>query len=229
MKLINDGTRGACGYSPMTLPMLFAMLVLPLAGCAVLGSASEYAIYAPQPQISAPSERASVDWQLQVQEPYAGETLSTPSLLVMPAPAVYEVFPAARWRDPPPALLGTLLLQAFEQSGRIVGVDRAASGVNTDFVLSSELRDFQIELAGGTPQAKVTLHARLLGFAGNRIVAARTFQATAPAAAQDAASASQAIQAALATLLPQVRDWTFAEAGKSWRERPAALGKGSAG
>ena len=221
MNPINDDSHASFGTAQVKALALLALLALPMAGCAFLGGASEYAIYAPQPQIAAPSEHSIVAWQLQVQEPYAGETLTAPNLLVMPTSAVYEVFPAARWRDPPPALVGTLLLQAFEQSGRIVGVDRAASGVNTDFVLSSELRDFQIELASGAPVAKVSLHARLLGFADNRIVAARTFEATAPAAAQDAASASKAIEAALVQLLPQVRDWTFDAAEQAWRERPA--------
>ncbi len=222
MKMTNRSMRVPVRTAHAKAITLLALLALPLSGCAVLGGASEYAIYAPQPQIADPSARTVVAWQLQVQEPYAGETLTAPNLLVMPTPAVYEVFPAARWRDPPPALVGTLLLQAFEQSGRIVGVDRAASGVNADFVLSSELRDFQIELAGGTPHAKISLHARLLGFADNRIVAARTFEATAPAAAQDAASAAQAIEAALAQLLPQVRDWTFDVAAMAWQQRPPA-------
>ena len=197
----------------------FAAASLSMAGCAILGANAEYAVYAPQPRFTPPVEKGAVDWQLQVQQPHSGETITAPNLLVMPTPAVYEVFPAARWRDPPPLLVGTLLLQAFEQSGRIVGVDRAASGVNTDYVLSSDLRNFQIEIVGGVPIAKVTLHARLLGFADNRIVAARTFEATSPAAAKDAASASIAIETTLATLLPQVRDWTFDAAGKAWQAR----------
>lgn len=217
MKTSNDDSRTPSSAAHMKALTLLALLVVPMTGCAVFGGASEYAVYAPQPQFAAPAERTVVDWQLQVQQPYAGETITAPNLLVMPKPAVYEVFPASRWRDSPPVLVGTLLLQAFEQSGRIVGVDRAASGVNTDYVLSSELRNFQIEIVGGAPIAKVTLHARLLGFADNRIVAARTFEATAPAAAQDAASASIAIEAALARLLPQVRDWTFDAAGTAWQ------------
>lgn len=205
-----------------SLPSRVGALTLTLAllsGCAILGSDSSYTIYAPQPTIPAPSDAGVVSWQLQVQQPYAGEMLSTPNLLVMPSPSVYQVFSAARWRDAPPALVGTLLLQTFERSGRIVGVDRASSGVNTDFVLASELRDFEIELIGGAPRARVTLHAKLLGYADNRIVASRTFEATAPAAAQDAASASQAIEAALTQLLPQVRDWTFGAADQAYLAR----------
>ncbi|MEO7916345.1 MAG: ABC-type transport auxiliary lipoprotein family protein [Dokdonella sp.] len=196
-----------------------------LTGCAILGSDSSYTIYSPQPTIAVPAGIGVFPWQLQVQQPYAGETLSTPNLLVMPSPSVYQVFPAARWRDPPPALVGTLLLQTFEQSGRIVGVDRASSGVNTDFVLASELRDFEIELIGGAPRAKVTLHVKLLGYADNRIVASKTFETVAPAATQDAASASQAIEAALTQLLPQVRDWTFSAADHAYRARSASEAK----
>ena len=220
MKTPNDPKRDFAQFlRGLRATALTGLAAMSMTGCAVLGGGPEYAVYAPQPQFSAPSENQPVEWQLQVQQPYAGETITAPNLLVMPTPAVYEVFPAARWRDPPPMLVGTLLLQAFEQSGRIVGVDRAASGVNTDYVLSSELRDFQIEIVSGEPRATVTLHARLLGFADNRIVAARTFEATSPAAAPDAASASTAIETALATLLPQVRDWTFGAAEKAWKQR----------
>lgn len=226
MKTIKDHSRVPLGAVHVKTIAVLALLAMPLSGCAVLGGASEYAIYSPQPQVAAPSDHGIVAWQLQVQEPHAGETLTAPNLLVMPSPGIYEVFPAARWRDPPPALVGTLLLQAFEGSGRIVGVDRAASGVNTDFVLSSELRDFQVELVDGAPRAKITLHARLLGFADNRIIAARTFDATAPAAAQDAASGAQAIESALATLLPQVRDWTFDAADQAWRQRASVAPPG---
>lgn len=196
--------RACAGRSGAVAIVLFA-----LAGCSVLGGSQPFSIYAPQPAIAAPGDSARVDWQLLVERPRAGETLSAPNLLVMPSPGVYEVFPAARWRDPPPALVGTLLLESFEQSGRIVGVDRASSGVNTDFVLASELRAFQIEIVDGTARAKVSLHVKLLGYADNRIVAARSFTTTAPAAAQDAASAAKAIEAALAQLLPEVRDWAF--------------------
>lgn len=191
-------------------PAMLALLLIALSGCSVLGGSQPFSIYAPRPMVAAPVDTARIDWQLLVERPRAGETVSAPTLLVMPSPGVYEVFPAARWRDPPPALVGTLLLETFEQSGRIIGVDRASSGVNTDFVLASELREFQIELVDGAARARVSLHAKLLGYADNRIVAARSFSTTAPAAAQDAASAAKAIEAALAQLLPEVRDWTFA-------------------
>lgn len=189
-----------------------ATVLLTLTACSVLGGSQPFSIYAPQPRLVAPTDTTVVAWQLAIERPRAGETIAAPSLLVMPTPGVYEVFPSARWRDPPPALVGTLMLQCFEQSGRIVGVDRAASGVGSDFVLTSELRDFQVEIVDGSPRAKISLYAKLISHADNRIVAARSFNAIAPAAAQDAASAAKAIEAALAQLLPELRDWTFSAA-----------------
>ena len=40
----------------------------------------------------------------------------------MPTPGVIEVYPQARWRDPAPDLLRSLIVQAFDHDGRIGGV-----------------------------------------------------------------------------------------------------------
>lgn len=192
-----------------SLRVLATLLVIAsIGGCSLIGD-KPFTIHSPRPQPAAVADATPVDWQLAIEQPWAGATQSTPDLLVMPSPGVYEVYADARWRDIPPTMLGSLLLETFERSGRLVGVSRAAAGVNTDFVLSSELRDFQIEFVDGAPRAHVQVHARLLAFGDNRIVASRTFDASEPAAAQDAGSAARAIEAALARALAELRDWTF--------------------
>ena len=144
-----------------------------------------------------------------VETPLASDTLDTARMLVMPTPGVIEVFPAARWRDPAPALLRSLVVQGFEGSGRIVGVGSAASGLHADLALAMDLRDFQLEVGSGGPHAAVRFQARLLDYATNRVLATRAFAAQAPAAGSDAASAFAAFEVALDTVVPELVDGTL--------------------
>lgn len=188
------------------------LLLLPvlLAGCSSLLSVQRapFTTYSPVYAAKA-SPGPHVDWQLMVETPLASDTLDTARMLVMPTPGVIEVFPAARWRDPAPALLRSLVVQGFEGSGRIVGVGSAASGLHADLALAMDLRDFQLEVGSGGPHAAVRFQARLLDYATNRVLATRAFAAQAPAAGSDAASAFAAFEVALDTVVPELVDWTL--------------------
>jgi len=195
--------------------------LLALGGCSSLFNVQRTPFTTYSPQLSAPAAKgAPVDWQLQVETPLASDTLDTARMLVSPSPGVLEVFPAARWRDPAPALLRSLVVQGFEDSGRIVGVGSAASGLHADYSLAIDLRDFQLELEGGA-HASVRFQARLSDYTSNRVLATKAFEASAPAAGNDAASAFRAFQSALDRLVPELVDWTLDE-GAALRARAPA-------
>lgn len=190
------------------------LATLLLGGCSSLLDVQRqpFTIYSPVYNAPAATGTAArVDWQLIVDTPLASDTLETARMLVMPTPGVIEVFPGARWSDPTPALLRSLVVQGFEKSGRIVGVGSGASGMRGDYALAIELRDFQIEYRDGQPQAAVRFHARLLDYTSNRVLAARAFSAQTPASGKDAASAFTAFEAALDQIIPGLVDWTLQE------------------
>ena len=114
-----------------------------------------------------------------------------------------------------PALLRGLIVQGFEESGRIVGVGSGASGLRGDYALAIELRDFQVDHGHGAPQATIRFQARLLDYTSNRVLAAQAFAAQAPVAGSDAASAFAGFQTALNEVIPQVVDWTLNEGSRA--------------
>lgn len=191
-----------------------------LAACAALGGRqTAFAIHSPAlPAFPAPAA-AAVDWQLQVVLPQASSALDSARIAVRPRSGVLEVYPAVRWRDPAPRLLRGLVVQAFDASGRITGVSGAQSGLTADYALAIELHDFQAEVGDGGTQAAIRLQAKLFDLRSNRIVATRAFAATAPAAGDDVASVVAAFDAALASLLPELVDWTLAS-GNAARATP---------
>jgi len=202
--------------------MLLVATALALTGCSFFSSKQPMAIYALEPRLPAATGAAPVAWRLTVARPRANSQLSSPRILVMPAAGVIQIYPQAQWRDPAPALVGDLLLESFESSGRILGVDRANSGVDADYQLNTELRDFQLELQPGPPHAVVRIYARLLSTADNRIVAAQLFEIEVPAAGVAIDDTIAALNLAVNTQLPRITAWTFQQAEQNWVTRAPA-------
>ncbi|MEO8459288.1 MAG: ABC-type transport auxiliary lipoprotein family protein [Dokdonella sp.] len=205
-----------------------ALALLVGGGCSLLASKSEpYAIYSPQLTVpTETSDAAPVAWQLVVDTPTASDALDTTRIVVMAAPGVLQVYPAARWSDPAPRLLRNLMIQSFQQTGRIAGVGDSGSGLRADYALATDLHEFQIDFSKGAPQAVIRLNAKLLDYAVNRVVTAQSFDATVPAGGTDGSAAATALQAALNDALPKITQWVLQEAEKNFvaSKRTAAKG-----
>ncbi|MCX7557190.1 ABC-type transport auxiliary lipoprotein family protein [Xanthomonadaceae bacterium JHOS43] len=192
------------------------VLLAWLSACTVLPVRPTVALYAPVLELAPASVSASVPWRLALARPIASGPLATPRILVRPSPDEIEIYPRAEWSEPAPGLVGNALMQAFEVNGRIGSLERSSAGLDHDFELTTELRDFQLELAGG-PVAVVRIKANLIAQPRGVLVASRLFEARIPAAGQQVTDAVAALSDALAQTLPQVADWTVAEAQAQWR------------
>lgn len=209
--------------------LLISAGLLLLGACAALGGKQgSFAIYAPRLDLPAAHEsapgRSAIAWQLLVDTPRTSAALDTTRIAVMPRPGVLEVYPGARWRDTAPAMLRSLVVQAFDHDGRIGGVSATDSGLNGDYSLGIELRDFQVELAGDSASAAIRLTAKLFDRRSNRIVASQAFNGEVPAAGSDIASAVAAFEQALNQLLPKIVDWTV-RSGEAHQPPPASTAK----
>lgn len=204
--------------------LLVLPLTLLLASCSSLLNVQRtpFTTYSPR---YAPAEATAagprVDWQLAIDTPSASSMIDSVRILASPTPGELEVFPQARWRDPAPTLLRSLIVEGFERSGRIVGVGSTSAGLSADYALAIELRDFQLEIRDGAPRAAVRFQARLLGYARNRVVATQAFSQEAAAGGTDAASAFTAFQTALNAAIPQLIDWTLREGDAARAKTPA--------
>ena len=151
-----------------------------------------------------------VTWQLAIEEPVAIDPMAGSRIVLVPEDRVYGVFKGARWTDSGPRLIQTLLVRAFEDTGRITGVGRTRASIRPDFALLSELRAFQAEYPrGGAGEVSVVLSARMVRHTTNQAVSARVFTARVPIEGKGVASAVASFAKALDALIPQVVDWTF--------------------
>ena len=122
-----------------------------------------------------------IDWQLVIGTPVASADLNTTRIALTRSPGVIEYFANGAWADYAPILLQGKLIESFEAS-KAVSVGRDAVGLRPDYVLHSDLRDFQAEYSGEAPIAHLRLSAKLVRMPDRRIVANILTEQEVPAA-----------------------------------------------
>ncbi len=200
-----------------TLPALAAV-----AGCSAVDLLAP-----PSPQLYTLSPKSTfdrpiprVDWQLLVETPTAPAAIDTPRVAVARTPMTVDYYAGVSWVDRVPLMLQVLMIESFENSGRIVAIGREGVSLRADFVLRTELREFQIELGDGAaaPAAVVRLTGRLVAMPRRSIEAVQAFEARVPAAGPTFPAIVGAFDEALGAVLKRVVEWTLIE-GESSRVR----------
>ncbi len=149
---------------------------LGLSGCSLIPDVNQpLDLYTLRPQVAFDQPLPKVTWQLVVAEPVAERDINTTRIALTRAPNSIEYFAKGNWTDTAPALVQAKLIEAFEATGSIVAIGRDAAGLRPDFILQSDLRDFQAEFTGtdaapGAPSVHVRLMAKLVRMPDRRIV-----------------------------------------------------------
>jgi cholesterol transport system auxiliary component len=193
-----------------------AVLTMALAGCSGLlapsGSPAKlYTLSAPR-EVTTSAPQAN--WQLLVAMPDAVLELNSARIAIAPAPARIDYYADVAWGDRPPAMLQELLLQSFDRSGRIAAAQRQAGGLKSDFILTTDIQDFEVDAASGAPAAHIRVSARLVRSRDRTIAAARSFETTVPAG-DNFDDAIAAFNNAVQALLPQIVDWTLTQGSRN--------------
>lgn len=198
------------------LPLLCALV---LGGCATITSITDattplqaYGLRAPA---EAPDVRGSLRRDLVVEVPTAGGALDTDRILIRPDPFQAAYLPKVRWTDTAPVMLQGLMLRSFEDTGALRYVGRRPVSGTADFLLLSELTDFQAELApdGETVTTRLRLTARLVQEREGTILGSRTIETTAPAASTDPEDVVAGLDAATREGLRQLTTWALRRTG----------------
>ena len=200
------------------LPAFAALLLL--AACASLtGTREPFTVYSPRYEAPADMTKGKpVDWQLAIDTPLASDALDASRMLVMPTPGALETYKGGRWADTPPLVLRGLLIEAFQQTGRIAGVGAVTSGLHADYMMTIDLYDFEVQYRDGAPHAVIRLNAKLGDASINRVRAAKTFEADGPVAGSTAGDAAAAFDRTLDTLLAAIVRWTIDQGEGGWSQ-----------
>lgn len=194
------------------IKLLAPACLLALAGCSVLagGDRQSTTIYAPQVRVQADPAWPQVNWQLAIAKPSAARLIDSPRINVRPTPGELEVYRGATWSQPATDILEDTLLRGFEDSGKIDAVARIATGIRSDYKLTTDLRRFESDYRGGElPAATIELNAKLIHSLDQRVVAARTFVVAEPASSAEISSVAAAFESALNKTSSELIGWTL--------------------
>ncbi len=167
-------------------------------------------LYRLTPKSSFPEDLPEVGWQLILEPPIADASLNTTRVALQRDPTQLEYYARSSWTDLAPQMVQTLMVESFENSGRIVSIGREAIGLRADFVLKSELREFQAEyFDGANPQVRVAINVKLVKMPKRAIVGSTNLEHLSQAEANLMPDIIAAFDEALGKVLRRLVAWTI--------------------
>ena len=202
---------------PSPLPhrrhVLISAGVVLLSGCGsvqLLPAPLAPQLYVLRPQVTPPMG-APVSWRLSVGEPDALASLDTARIALSRSATTMDYFANAAWNDRVPLIVQRLLVQTFDASGRIVSVGRDTAGLENDYLLQTEIRDFEAryDTPDGAPEIVVGIQAKIARMPQREIVGSLNARETAQAGANNLDSIVLAFNQATGAAIAQIAAWTL--------------------
>ena len=168
-------------------------------------------LYLLRPRIMPPMG-SPVAWRLAVAIPDATASLNTTRIALSRSATTMDYYANAAWDDRLPLLLQKLLLETFDMSGRIVSVGRDTAGFETDYLLQTEVRNFEAhyDTPEGAPKIMVSVQAKLARLTQRDIVGTLNATHEAQASANNLDSIVLAFDEATAPAVAEIAAWTLA-------------------
>jgi cholesterol transport system auxiliary component len=155
-----------------------------------------------------------------VELPVAAAGLNTSRVALQRTPVSLDYFARANWSDAAPAMLQTLLVESFENTGRIVAVSRESVRLRPDYLLQTDLREFAAEYfpdATRPPLVRVRMTAKLVRVADRAIIASTSAERAERAKADTMDAIMLAFDEAAGGVMRRIVEWTLRAPGTSAR------------
>jgi cholesterol transport system auxiliary component len=186
-------------------------LALGLAGCSSITGAPP-SLYVLQPKTTYDTNLPTVGYQLVVTVPDSPQSLDTARIALARSPTTIDYFANSSWTDRAPVMVQDLLVESFENTKKIVSVGRDTSGLRADYVLLTDLRDFEARYYDGTnkpPQVRVRITAKLIKMPEREIIGGLDAVKTSDAEKNDIDSIVAAFGEATGNAMKMVVQWTL--------------------
>lgn len=188
-----------------------------LAGCSAISALGDAAtpmavLELRPPALVQPAPSRVVARDVIIEVPTTGGALSTDRIMIRPSPLEAQYLPGVRWSEDAPVMVQTLMLRTLDATQSLRYVGRRPLGAGGDFAIVTELVDFQAELSadGLSARVDVGMIIRVVRERDVRIVASRTFNASALSPSLDDAALSSAFNTATAQVMTEFADWALA-------------------
>ena len=183
-----------------------------LAGCQIPGGGEPPQLYTLSPRkIFTARDLPRVDWQLVVEPPLASQGLDSSRIALQRSPLRIDYYARVSWTNPAPLMIQTLLIESLDNTGRIIGVTRESTQLRADYLLQTDLREFQAEYdsPNGPPLVRVRIAAKIVRLSDRTIIGNASFEDAERAQKGEIEPVIAAFDVALGRVLDQTVEWTL--------------------
>ena len=184
---------------------------LLLGGCQLLNAAEEPTdLYTITPKSTFEPDMPAVFWQLAVEEPNASAYLNTSRIAIAQSATSSDYYAKTGWTDRAPLMVQTRIVDSFENSHKIIAVARESIGLRANYVLQSDLRNFEaMYIYGKPPIAHVRIVAKLVRMPDRQIIGVGSFERCVRARADKVPKVVEAFDQALGSVMKRLVAWTL--------------------
>lgn len=189
--------------------LLFIMIAFLLSSCSILSPVktepmTEYVIKAvPQPVTKKPARRITV----LVTQPATSAIYDTSQMAYTTQRYQLNYFAKNKWAATPAQMLQPLIIETLQNTHYFHAVATTSSLGRYDFVLNTEIIQFQQDFMINSSVMKVTLRAQIIRTATNQVVAAKEFSIIETAPQYSPYGGVVAANRAVSRLLSQLAWW----------------------
>jgi len=195
--------------------ILCAVSVL-LSGCALAtlnNATTPTDLYLLTPKSTFDANLPRLRQQIVVTEPTATAAVSNDRITVQPSSLEVRFLPRARWVDRAPLIVQSLLIESYENSGKVDAVGSSAIGLRADYLVVPDIREFQAVLptdAGedAALQAHVRLNIKVVNDDFDRIIASRSIERVRTSASDAPTDIVAAFDDALGAVMKEAVEWS---------------------
>ncbi|WP_300069834.1 ABC-type transport auxiliary lipoprotein family protein [uncultured Ruegeria sp.] len=215
----------------MIRPFVLTLMIATLGGCAGLGTLQQAAkpndLYLLTPKSTFSSSLPKVQKQIVVQEPTATAAVNTDQIAVQPTPLQVQYLPRARWVDRAPLIVQALMVESYENSGKVAAVGRSTVGLRADYVIVPDLREFQGVVVSETEESKtvrveVRMNIKIVDEFEDKIIASSSFQENVVSESDATPDLVNAFDVALGRTMRDAVEWSVRKINSHAANNPRA-------
>jgi cholesterol transport system auxiliary component len=191
--------------------LLAVIALVSVAGCALFRLDEATDLYTLTPKSSFDAGLQGVFWQLVIETPVAAANINTSKIALLHTATSSDYYAAAGWTDRAPVMVQALIVDSFQNTRKIVSVSRDTSAVRPNYVLQTDLREFQAEYFHdkGAPIVRVRMAANIVAMPDRLIIASRAFERCFRAKENKLPAIVRAYDEALGAVLKRLVEWTL--------------------
>lgn len=218
----------------MTRPgfALLLLIVTALSGCAGLSGLRQATkpsnLYALTPKSTFDKNLPRLREQIVVEEPTATAAVNTDRIAVQPNVFEVQYLPRSRWVDRAPLIIQALMIESYENTGKVAAVGRSAVGLRSDYNIITDLREFQAFQVSDTPgdtslRVVVRLNIKLVDAVEDNIIASSSFEEVAISPDDDPLTLVTTFDKALGDAMKDSVEWSIRTIHTYVRNNPRAF------